>query len=103
MKKVSRWWSDTSAHAWRVFFSIRHDSTESEIEALTGPTKRFFEACNRTYNELEDGDRDILRNVYFSRRSVLQTSQDYGEPIDTVFQTVHRAEKQVAVALGLLD
>lgn len=103
MNKVSRWWSDVSAHAWRLYFLLRHDSTESEIEALTGPTKRFFEACDRVYNEIEDGDRDILRNVYFSRRSVLQTSKDYGELIDTVFQTVHRAERGVAINLGLLD
>lgn len=103
MNKVSRWWSDVSAHAWRTYFLIRHDSTEGEIEALTGPTKRFFEACDRIYTGLEDGEKDVLRNLYFIRRSVLQTSKDFGETIDTVFQTVHRAERGVAINLGLLS
>lgn len=99
----ARWWSGLSAHAWRVFFRTRFDSTPEELEALTGPSRRFFEVCDGIFIGLDDDSQYILRNYYQNMRSGESLARDIGVLPQFVYRIIHRAERAVVVDLGLLS
>jgi len=105
--KSIEWWRPTAQHMWRTFFALERDGFD--WDSLSDANKKTYAICQHIFlTNFVRTDQDILR-MYFTSRwgddlyAVEDYSLKHNIPVKVIWIVIHRANRTVIEALGLLD